>query len=144
MPSLSRYLSEILGASSSHGGAGHEWIYGLIIAGELRGDEGARKVDQDSHRERQVFSTTSMLCKPFVGRWCDLRGFREVYFLTIAVSIVGNLLYMLGAVGGWGFLLVGRALAGVGAANTSCSYAYISKTVPKERQTKVMVLVGMR
>ena len=48
--------------------------------------------DNTHTTKRQVFSATSMLCKPFVGRWCDLRGFREVYLLTIAISIVGNLL----------------------------------------------------
>eukprot|EP00656_Telonema_subtile_P035201 TRINITY_DN39191_c0_g1_i2.p1 TRINITY_DN39191_c0_g1~~TRINITY_DN39191_c0_g1_i2.p1 ORF type:complete len:174 (+),score=27.78 TRINITY_DN39191_c0_g1_i2:36-557(+) len=97
MPSLSKYLEEVYGSSSSG-------TYGLVLA---------------------LFSATSLCVKPFVGTWSDRRTFKEVYVITIAIAIVGASTYALARhFSSLGMLLVGRMLGGVGAANTSLSVSY--------------------
>ena len=63
MPSLSKYLEDIQGSSSTA-------TYGAVLA---------------------VFSATSLCTKPLIGSWCDKRGFREVYLVTIVIAIIGSM-----------------------------------------------------
>ena len=63
MPSLSKYLEEIQGFSSTA-------TYGAVLA---------------------AFSATSLCTKPFIGTWCDKRGFREVYLVTIVIAMTGSM-----------------------------------------------------
>jgi len=116
MPSLSKYIAEIQGSSSTS-------MYGLVLS---------------------LFSAVSMISKPFVGSWCDRRSFREVYLVTIILAIAGAIVYALASrYNSIAMVFIGRMLGGVGAANTSLLYAYVSRTVPTGKQTFVMMLAGM-
>jgi len=114
--SYGRYLIQIQGHTDTQ-------IYGLVIA---------------------LFSVSSLCCKPLIGRWCDLSGFRKVYATTISLAIAGSMCY---ALAGWqrslAMVLIGRLLNGCGAANTSLLYAYVSRTVPSSKQTRLMMLTGL-
>jgi len=116
MPSLSKYLTEIQGTTDTQ-------TYGLVLA---------------------LFSISSMSVKPFIGNWCDRRDFREVYASTIFIAICGAICYALARwQGSIAMIIVGRLLGGVGAANTSLLYAYVSRAVPPQKQTMVMMATGM-
>ena len=116
MPSLSKYLEQIQGHSDTK-------AYGLVLA---------------------LFSCASLCCKPVVGRWCDMRSFREVYVVTITLAICGAAIYALARwQGSLAMVFIGRMLGGCGAANTSLLYAYVSRTVPPAKQTMVMMATGL-
>ena len=57
-----------------------------------------------------------------------------MYCATIVIAIGGNVAYALaGHYQMVALVFAGRLLSGVGCANTSLVYAYVSRTVPKEQ-----------
>ena len=116
MPALYKYIEEVQGHASTA-------LYGLVLAS---------------------FSLTSLLSKAPLGRWCDERGFREVYAASISVAILGNVLFAVaGHAESVALIFIGRMLSGVGCANTSLVYAYVARTLPKDQITPTMMKVGL-
>ncbi|EOD08120.1 hypothetical protein EMIHUDRAFT_217667 [Emiliania huxleyi CCMP1516] len=120
MPSLWNYLNEVEPSDTRHGLANE---YGIVIAS---------------------FSLASLLLKPLVGIWCDQRSFKEVYAVTLLAAAAGNALYAFAGLGGsWLFMLAGRLLSGAGAANSSLSFAYVSRTVEPSSRTGTMAKLSL-
>mmetsp|Transcript_9320 Transcript_9320/g.27664 ORF Transcript_9320/g.27664 Transcript_9320/m.27664 type:complete len:511 (-) Transcript_9320:239-1771(-) len=91
-----------------------------------------------------VFSATSFLSKPLFGALVDRVPYKHVYFVSIILAAGGNVLY---ACAGhrhaiW-MIIAGRALSGVGCANSSLSFSYVSRTVPDRSRTAIMTVLGM-
>jgi MFS family permease len=77
-----------------------------------------------------IFSIVRMVVFIPVGWWADARPFREVLSITAFVGFVGCLIYgAAGAMGSKYYLILGRALTGFGASNTTLSRTYISQCV---------------
>eukprot|EP01062_Namystynia_karyoxenos_P059584 TRINITY_DN51019_c0_g1_i1.p1 TRINITY_DN51019_c0_g1~~TRINITY_DN51019_c0_g1_i1.p1 ORF type:complete len:659 (+),score=189.83 TRINITY_DN51019_c0_g1_i1:74-2050(+) len=115
MPSLYGYLEEATGREQST-------LYGVILA---------------------AFSISSLCTRPFLGAWADAQGFVVVYAVTISIAIIGNVVYSFGTYAGSVLpILFGRILSGVGCANTSMVYAYISRCVPDKKRSRITQLAG--
>ncbi|GMI13795.1 hypothetical protein TrVE_jg9647 [Triparma verrucosa] len=86
-----------------------------------------------------TFSITRMLVFIPIGWWADVRPFREVFAFTAFVGLIGCFIYgAAGALGNKWWLVVGRVLTGLGAANTTLSRTYISKCVEADQFAKVI------
>ena len=84
------------------------------------------------------FSITRMFVFVPVGWWADVRPFKEVFSITAFVGMLGCFCYgAAGALGNKWFLVVGRVLAGFGAANDTLSTSYISQVVEADKFSKV-------
>lgn len=98
-----------------------------------------------------IFSLASFLTKPILGHWSDVGGniFRLPYLTSILIAALGGLLYFCASLvkpDGYisiGFVLVGRVLGGVGAANAALGFAYVATIVPADEQTKINSLLSM-
>lgn len=120
MPSLYQYLRKVGGGLPEDSLGSY---YGIILAS---------------------FSFSSMCVKPVLGAWCDARSFREVYLATFSVSIAGNIVYAFAELlGSWHFLLIGRLLSGVGAANSALSAAYITRAVEPSQLTPYLSKISL-
>lgn len=93
------------------------------------------------------FSFASFCAKPFLGRWCDVTGYRIPYTFSLSVAASGGLLYLLASLTTGNvaitMVLIGRLLGGVGAASSALGYAYLAKVVVHDQQTKVNSLLSM-
>jgi MFS family permease len=86
-----------------------------------------------------VFSIARMVVFVPIGWWCDKRSFREVFLATSAVGFVGCTVYGLaGYLDNKWYLALGRALAGLGASNTTLSRTYVSKCVEADKFTRMI------
>lgn len=86
-----------------------------------------------------TFSITRMFVFIPIGWWADVRPFREVFASTALVGLVGCFIYgAAGALGNKWWLVIGRILTGLGAANTTLSRTYISKCVEADQFAKVI------
>ena len=119
-PSLIFYVLQV---------GGDKEIYGLIMS---------------------IFSFASFCGKPLLGVWVDWGGnkFRTPYVYSFGLAILGSLLYFLGNAASTprmalAFILVGRLLGGLGAANQALGYAYIASVIPPEEQTKTNTILSM-
>lgn len=87
-----------------------------------------------------VFSLVTFVCMPFWGRLSDRYGRRPILIVTIAVSLIGYVLFAT-ASSLWA-LFISRTLAGIGNANLSVAQACIADVTPAEQRSKGMGLVG--
>jgi len=86
-----------------------------------------------------TFSLVRMCVFIPIGWWADKRSFREVYCCTAAVGFIGCFIYgAAGALGSKWWLLIGRALTGLGASNTTLSRTYVSKCVEADEFTRIL------
>lgn len=100
-----------------------------------------------------AFSFASFCFKPIYGQWVDSSGnkYRIPYSVSFTAAMVGNLIYFAaillphqqGTAAAVYGLLVGRFLAGVGAANNTLGYSYTATVLPPDRQTTINVLLSM-
>jgi len=97
-----------------------------------------------------IFSFASFSAKPVYGAWVDKGGnkFRIPYLSSLAISVIGALLYFLAVLAtspkiAVGMIFVGRFLSGLGAANQALGYAYLASVVPPEMQTRTSTLLSM-
>uniref|UniRef100_A0A7S3B3U9 Major facilitator superfamily (MFS) profile domain-containing protein n=1 Tax=Haptolina ericina TaxID=156174 RepID=A0A7S3B3U9_9EUKA len=95
-----------------------------------------------------AFSLTRTLFFTAVGIWADMRGFREPYIVCSAVGVLGGVCYGLaGKIGGGNLCLViiGRLLAGAGAARSTLASTYIARTVvPSGRTSWLGIVTGVQ
>jgi len=119
MPSLYRYLElmpDINESNKAH-------FYGIVLSS---------------------FSLSSLIMKLVLGRYSDVRGFREAFIITIILAIGGNILYSMAYyLGSVYYALAGRILSGIGAANTSLTFPYVARTLAPEKRTEVMLLLSL-
>jgi len=91
-----------------------------------------------------VFSATSFVAKPFMGWLVDRMNYKLVYFFSISMAIAGNVLYAFAGHRHMPWMIIaGRALSGIGCANSSLSFSYVSRTVPERNRTAVMTMLGL-
>lgn len=97
-----------------------------------------------------IFSFASFSAKPVYGAWVDKGGnkFRIPYLYSLAISVVGALLYFFAVQASSakiavGMIFIGRFLSGLGAANQALGYAYLASVVPPEMQTRTSTLLSM-
>lgn len=90
-----------------------------------------------------AFSFSSFLLKPVLGVWTDKFGgkFRAPYLFTIALGTFGHMLYFLASTLPPGHLsvlviLVGRFLAGAGAANSAIGFSYVARVIEGPKLTQ--------
>lgn len=120
MPSLYQYIKQV---SSGMPDSVIQQNYGIVLAS---------------------FSFASMCCKPWLGAWCDMRSFKEVFTVTFSIAIAGNVIYAVaGLLGSWHYMLVGRLLSGVGAANSALGPAYIARTVDPSQRTSHLTKLSL-
>ena len=99
-----------------------------------------------------AFSFASFCFKPVYGRWVDSSGnkYKIPYLISFTVAILGNLMYFAailmptaGSSMGIYTLLLGRFLAGMGAANQTLGYSYVATVIPHDNQTFTNTLLSM-
>ncbi|CAK9038182.1 SPX domain-containing membrane protein Os04g0573000 [Durusdinium trenchii] len=94
-----------------------------------------------------IFSLARVLCMPVIGSYSDRRDrerpMLEAFMASIAVAFVGNVLYALalGYRNKW-MVLVGRALVGMGAANSSLSMSFITRITNKHNRTRAIAMMN--
>lgn len=121
MPSLYPYLLTVAGDS--------------MTTAEIRGHYGLAL---------SVFSAASFVVKPFLGAATDRFSYKAVYSISIVIAVVGNLLYSSAAHFEQLWMIpAGRAMAGVGCANTALGFSYVARVVPQRRRTAIMTGLGM-
>jgi MFS family permease len=87
-----------------------------------------------------IYSLAQLLFAPPLGRLSDRYGRRPLMLLSIAAGGVGYLLFARAT--SVAMLLVARAISGAAAANYGIAQAYIADSVPPERRSRAMGLVG--
>jgi MFS transporter, DHA1 family, tetracycline resistance protein len=87
-----------------------------------------------------IFSLMQFLVSPLWGRLSDRIGRKPV----LLISLLGTCLSMvfLGFARSLVWLFIGRAFAGIGSANISTAYAYITDVTTEENRAKGMGIVG--
>jgi MFS family permease len=94
-----------------------------------------------------TFSFASFCFKPIYGRWVDWSGnrYRIPFIASFAAAMAGNLIYFAAILMPQGIygLLIGRFLAGMGAANNALGYSYIATVIPPDKHTTINVLLSM-
>jgi len=119
MPSLYRYLElmpDINESNKAH-------FYGIVLSS---------------------FSLSSLIMQLVLGRYSDVRGFREAFIITIILAIGGNILYSMAYyLGSVYYALAGRILSGIGAANTSLTFPYVARTFAPEKRKDAMFLLSL-
>lgn len=88
-----------------------------------------------------VYSVMQFIFSPLWGRLSDRVGRRPVMLISLAASTIGYIIFALAQSLTW--LFVSRIIAGIGAANISTAQAIIADTMPPEKRTKGMGIVGM-
>jgi len=95
-----------------------------------------------------AFSFSSFCTKPFIGWWSDKQGFRSPYLVSIAIALIGGVVYLMasalpsGSVA-VGAILLARLLSGCGAANSALGFAYVARSVPRSKLTSTTSLLSM-
>jgi multidrug resistance protein len=87
-----------------------------------------------------IFSLMQFLVAPLWGRLSDRVGRKPVLLVSLLVTSLS--MGVLGLAHSLIGLFVGRTLAGVGSANISTAYAYISDVTTEENRTKGMGIIG--
>jgi len=109
MPTVWKYVQSV-GGSKTH--------LGLLLAG---------------------FSMTRTISFLIVGYWSDRRPMREPFIFSFILGAIGSLLYGLaGGLNSLGVMMLGRLVAGIGAANTTLNQTYIARTASADRRTKLL------
>ncbi len=80
-----------------------------------------------------LYSAMQFLCAPLLGALSDCHGRRPILLLALAGMCLGNL--MAGFAGSLTVLLIGRAIAGITAANIATAMAYIADISEGEQRT---------
>jgi DHA1 family tetracycline resistance protein-like MFS transporter len=87
------------------------------------------------------YAAMQFVCAPVIGNLSDRFGRRPVMLAAILALGLDYLLQFSAPVFGW--LIVGRLLAGVTGASFSAAYAYIADVTPPEKRAANFGLVGM-
>jgi len=87
------------------------------------------------------YAAMQFVCAPIIGNLSDRFGRRPVLLAAILALGLDYLLQWSAPVFGW--LIVGRLLAGVTGASFSAAYAYIADVTPPEKRAASFGLVGM-
>jgi DHA1 family tetracycline resistance protein-like MFS transporter len=87
------------------------------------------------------YATMQFICAPIIGNLSDRFGRRPVMLAAILALGLDYLLQWGAPVFGW--LIVGRLLAGVTGASFSAAYAYLADITPPEKRAASFGLVGM-
>ncbi len=87
------------------------------------------------------YATMQFFCAPIIGNLSDRFGRRPVMLAALIALGLDYLLQWGAPVFGW--LIVGRLLAGVTGASFSAAYAYIADVTPPEKRAANFGLVGM-
>eukprot|EP00467_Chlorarachnion_reptans_P004972 CAMPEP_0114517266 /NCGR_PEP_ID=MMETSP0109-20121206/17797_1 /TAXON_ID=29199 /ORGANISM="Chlorarachnion reptans, Strain CCCM449" /LENGTH=495 /DNA_ID=CAMNT_0001697765 /DNA_START=38 /DNA_END=1525 /DNA_ORIENTATION=+ len=87
------------------------------------------------------FSATRTIAFVFVGWWSDRRAMREPFMFSFFIGAIGNLLYGLaGGLNSFPVMMLGRLVAGVGAASTTLNQSYIARASSSDQRTRLMSL----
>jgi MFS family permease len=90
-----------------------------------------------------VFSAARVLTMPLMGLWADRRPMIEPFLLSVLLGMLGNALYALADVAGSRWLIFfGRMLVGMGAANSTLTMSYITRTTDKATRTRAIATVN--
>ena len=90
-----------------------------------------------------VFSAARVLTMPLIGLWADRRPMIEPFLLSVLLGMLGNALYALADVAGSRWLIFfGRMLVGMGAANSTLTMSYITRTTDKATRTRAIATVN--
>ena len=87
------------------------------------------------------YAAMQFVCAPIIGNLSDRFGRRPVLLAAILALGLDYLLQFFAPVFGW--LIVGRLLAGVTGASFSAAYAYIADVTPPEKRAASFGLIGM-
>jgi MFS transporter, DHA1 family, tetracycline resistance protein len=87
------------------------------------------------------YAAMQFVCAPIIGNLSDRFGRRPVLLASICALGLDYLLQFAAPVFGW--LVVGRLLAGVTGASFSAAYAYIADVTPPEKRAASFGLIGM-
>lgn len=87
------------------------------------------------------YAMMQFVCAPVIGNLSDRFGRRPVMLMAILALGLDYLLQWWAPVFGW--LIVGRLLAGVTGASFSAAYAYIADITPPEKRAASFGLVGL-
>ncbi len=90
-----------------------------------------------------VFSAARVLTMPLIGLWADRRPMIEPFLLSVLLGMLGNALYALADVAESRWLIFfGRMLVGMGAANSTLTMSYITRTTDKATRTRAIATVN--
>ncbi|KJE88833.1 hypothetical protein CAOG_000412 [Capsaspora owczarzaki ATCC 30864] len=81
-----------------------------------------------------------MLCSPFVGWLSDHTSVKTILMVTLAVNVVGNLVYF-AAQGAW-MVLLGRIVAGMGACSGVVMSYVVRVTAESERTSTITKVIA--
>jgi len=87
------------------------------------------------------YAAMQFVCAPIIGNLSDRFGRRPVLLASICALGLDYLLQWGAPVFGW--LIIGRLLAGVTGASFSAAYAYIADVTPPEKRAASFGLIGM-
>jgi MFS transporter, DHA1 family, tetracycline resistance protein len=87
------------------------------------------------------YAAMQFVCAPIIGNLSDRFGRRPVLLAAICALGLDYLLQFGAPVFGW--LIVGRLLAGMTGASFSAAYAYIADVTPPEKRAGAFGLIGM-
>jgi len=87
------------------------------------------------------YAAMQFVCAPIIGNLSDRFGRRPVLLASIFALGLDYLLQFFAPVFGW--LIVGRLLAGVTGASYSAAYAYIADITPPEKRAASFGMMGM-
>lgn len=88
-----------------------------------------------------VFSLMQFFFSPVWGRLSDRVGRRPIILLSLVASTTGYVIFAMAQSLTW--LFVSRIIAGIGAANISTAQAVVADTMPPEKRTFGMAMIGM-
>eukprot|EP01121_Diplochlamys_sp_Union-15-3_P018248 TRINITY_DN660_c0_g1_i2.p1 TRINITY_DN660_c0_g1~~TRINITY_DN660_c0_g1_i2.p1 ORF type:complete len:461 (-),score=25.28 TRINITY_DN660_c0_g1_i2:17-1399(-) len=88
-----------------------------------------------------LYDIAQFCVEPFLGMLVDRWNYRSVYFITVLLNTIGNILYGIA----FSFrhhrplsialIILGRCIAGIGSGNLALGFGYIALTVPQEKRT---------
>lgn len=88
-----------------------------------------------------AFSLMQFIFSPYWGRISDRVGRRPIILLSLAASTTGYVIFAMAQSLTW--LFISRIIAGIGAANISTTQAVVADTMPPEKRTFGMAMIGM-
>ncbi|MBX3120135.1 MAG: MFS transporter [Fimbriimonadaceae bacterium] len=86
------------------------------------------------------FSIAQFIAGPYLGRLSDFIGRRPILLATCFMVIIGHFTYAFAEV--FWIMLLARVLGGLGSANLSVAFAYVSDITTPENRAKGMGMVG--